>query len=144
MKFSFVFLFLCTLLLLPTAALTQQQTSLTDAEKPAVTAAKAWLGLIDAGDYGKSWEEAAPFLRAAVTKENYVKSLSAVRQPLGALASRSLARAESKTSLPGAPDGTYVVMAFDARFANKASAIETVTFARQADGSWRAVGYYIR
>jgi len=135
---------LVLILLFGAAALAGADSAVTDAEKPAVTAAKAWLGLIDAGDYGKSWEEAAPFLRAAVTKENYAKSLSAVRKPLGALASRSLARAESKTSLPGAPDGAYVVMAFDARFANKESAIETVTFARQADGTWRAVGYYIR
>ncbi|EFL52699.1 conserved hypothetical protein [Solidesulfovibrio fructosivorans JJ]] len=135
---------LVLILLLGAAPLAAADATVTDAEKPAVTAAKAWLGLIDAGDYGKSWQEAAPFFQAAVTKENWIKALTAFRQPLGALASRSLARAESKTSLPGAPDGAYVVMAFDARFAKKKSAVETVTFARQADGTWRAVGYFIR
>lgn len=48
------------------------------------------------------------------------------------------------TTLPGAPDGEHVVMTFSTRFADKAEAVETVTFSRQADGTWRATGYFIR
>ena len=47
-------------------------------------------------------------------------------------------------SLPGAPDGDYVLLQNDARFQNKAAAIETVTMSREADGVWRVVGYFIR
>ena len=47
------------------------------------------------------------------------------------------------TTLPGAPDGEYVVFQFDTAFQNKAMAVETVTFVRDADGLWRAVGYFV-
>jgi hypothetical protein len=49
-----------------------------------------------------------------------------------------------KTSLPGAPDGDYVVIQFVTSFGNKKSAIETVTPMLEKDGSWRVSGYYIR
>ena len=49
-----------------------------------------------------------------------------------------------KTSLPGAPDGEYVVMEFTTAFTNKKSAIETITPMLDEDGQWRVAGYYIR
>ena len=47
-------------------------------------------------------------------------------------------------SLPGAPDGEYVVILFKTSFEGKAEAVETVTPMRDADGEWRVAGYYIR
>jgi hypothetical protein len=38
-----------------------------------------------------------------------------------------LKSAEYKTSLPGAPDGEYVVLIFNTVFENKKAAVETVT-----------------
>jgi hypothetical protein len=52
--------------------------------------------------------------------------------------------ATTATTLPGAPDGQYVVFDFDATYENKAAAAERVTVVREKDGSWRAVGYYIK
>ena len=49
-----------------------------------------------------------------------------------------------KTSLPGAPDGEYVVIQFDTSFENKKAAIETVTPMMDQDGTWRVSGYYIK
>ena len=46
--------------------------------------------------------------------------------------------------LPGAPAGRYVVMQFDASFAGRKSAAETVTFLLDRDGKWRSAGYFIR
>ncbi len=48
------------------------------------------------------------------------------------------------TSVPGAPDGEYVVIQFDTSFQNKKSAIETVTPMLDKDGKWRVSGYYIK
>jgi hypothetical protein len=48
------------------------------------------------------------------------------------------------TELPGAPDGQYVVMQFETSFANKKSAIETVTFMLEKDGQWKSAGYFIK
>ena len=66
------------------------------------------------------------------------------REPLGALAWRNLRSAQRLTELPGAPDGQYVVMQFDSSFANKKTAIETVTFVLEADGQWKSTGYFIK
>jgi hypothetical protein len=58
--------------------------------------------------------------------------------------SRKLSSARNARSLPGAPDGNYVVMQFDTNFSNKKSAVETVTFVQEKDGKWKAAGYYIK
>ena len=117
------------------------------AEKPedaAQAAAESWLTVVDGGEYAKSWDQAASFFRGAVTKEQWAQAAAGVRGPLGKLVSRKVKSREFKTSLPGAPDGKYVVVQFDTRFANKASAVETVTPMLDADGKWRVSGYFIR
>lgn len=48
------------------------------------------------------------------------------------------------TSLPGAPDGEYVVVQFETSFTNKKAAAETVTPMLENDGQWRVSGYYIK
>ena len=114
-----------------------------DAEKQAEDAALAWLSLVDAGQYDASWKEAASLFRAQVTVKQWSQAVTAARKPFGELKSRRLKDAKYTTSLPGAPDGEYVVLQFEAVYEHKASAIETVT-PKQDSGSWRVSGYYIR
>jgi hypothetical protein len=115
-----------------------------DAERLAVGAALDWLALIDRGAYAKSWQEASAYFRGAITETRWDGSLRGVRAPLGAVRSRQSRTTKEAGSLPGAPDGHYVVMEFSTSFAHKASAIETVTFMKEPDGRWRAAGYFIR
>jgi hypothetical protein len=114
------------------------------AEEAAIAAAQSWLGEIDSGNYGRSWKEASSFFQGAVPEKGWMDALTGARKPLGKLISRKLANAQSATSLPGAPDGRYLIMQFDTSFENKRSAIELVTFTQEKDGHWRAAGYYIR
>ena len=113
-------------------------------QQPAMASAEAWLALTDAGDYAKSWDEAASYFQTAVTQAQWGQSLTAVRAPLGAVVSRTLRVAMPATRLPGAPDGEYVIIQYDTVFANKSVAVETVTPMRQADGAWKVAGYYIK
>lgn len=115
-----------------------------DATHPAVTAAQTWLAAIDAGNYSQSWKEASPFFKAAVSEQSWNASMESFRKPLGDLVSRKLKSAQSCQSLPGAPDGEYVVMQFDTSFAAKKTAVESVTFSLEKDGLWRAAGYFIK
>jgi len=112
-------------------------------EKAAVTAAEKWLGLVDEEKYAESWKEAAEYFRNAVKQEQWQESMLAVRKPLGKLVSRKVKSTSYKTSLPGAPDGEYVVIQFETSFANKKKTIETVTPMMDKDGKWRVSGYYI-
>ena len=106
--------------------------------------AEAWLTLADTPDCGKSWEQAARLFKNAVTSEQWCQALKAVREPLGPLKSRTFRSATFQTSLPGAPDGKYMVILYDTVFANKAAAVETVTPMLDPEGVWRVGGYYIR
>ncbi len=114
-----------------------------DKEKVAVANAEKWLILVDGGKYGQSWKEAAGYFRTAVKQEQWEQMLQGVRKPLGKLLSRKLKSKSYTTSLPGAPDGEYVVVQFETSFENKKSAIETVSPVKDKDGKWRVSGYYI-
>jgi hypothetical protein len=113
-------------------------------EERALTAAEEWLALVDQGEYEASWKAASSLFKFAVTAEQWGQAAEGARQPLGDLRSRKLKGAQYMTSMPGAPDGEYVVVQFDTSFANKEKAIETVTPMRDKDGVWRVSGYFIK
>jgi hypothetical protein len=113
-------------------------------EKAAVSAAIHWLALVDGGKYAESWSAAAAYFQVAVTESQWTQSLQSVRAPLGKLVSRKVMRKSYHTTLPGAPDGEYVVIQFQTSYENKKSAVETVTPMVDPDGEWRVSGYYIR
>ncbi len=115
-----------------------------DKELAAQEIAQSWLALVDEEQYAQSWEAAAGYFKQAVSVENWLQSMQAHRKPLGALVSRDVKTMKYCTSLPGAPDGEYVVIQFKTSFANKKRAIETVTPMIDADGVWRVSGYFIR
>jgi len=113
-------------------------------EEAALFATEEWLKAVDGGNYKESWQEAAQYFKNVVTQQQWEQSLSAVRSPLGRLVSRKVSSKTYATSLPGAPDGEYVVIQFLTSFENKKSAVETVTPMMDKDGKWRVSGYYIR
>ncbi len=113
-------------------------------EKAAILAAGSWLALIDRGRYDDSWDEAAGLFKTALTKKQWATGLKAARAPLGRLVTREVVSAEYAESLPGAPDGKYVVIRYRSVFEHKKAAIETVTPLLDPDGVWRVSGYYIR
>jgi Protein of unknown function (DUF4019) len=110
----------------------------------ATRAALVWLGSIDQESYLESWDAAAETFRQAVSRGDWANSVARARRPLGVLVSRQVQSAEYKTSLPGAPDGTYVVIEFRTSFEKKAHAVETVTPMLEDDGTWKVSGYFIR
>ena len=115
-----------------------------EAVEQARKAAEAWLKLVDDGKYQGSWEQAATYFKDHVTAAHWSEMVGAARKPLGAMLSRDFKMAHYSTSLPGAPDGEYVVIQYDTSFANKKAAVETITPMLDKDGQWRVSGYFIR
>jgi hypothetical protein len=113
-------------------------------EDAAQAAAEAWLTVVDAGDYGESWEQTASLFKGAVTRDQWTQALDGVRSPLGDVLSRKVKSRQHTTQLPGAPDGQYVVLQFDTVFVNKAAAVETITPMIDKDGVWRVSGYFVK
>ena len=114
------------------------------AEKAAITGSMAWLSLVDEGNYAESWNQAAGLFKNAVTKEQWLNSMQAFRVPLGKIVARKLKSKQYTKTLPGAPDGEYVVIQYETTFENKKSSVETVTPMLDKDGKWRVSGYYIQ
>lgn len=122
----------------------QKQVNNEQTNVPAIEAAKSWLQLVDEGAYGQSWSQAAGYFRKYVSEDQWNTSLEAARKPLGKVLSRKVINSTYAAMLPGAPDGQYVVIQFEASFENKTSAVETVTPVLDGDGKWRVSGYYIK
>ena len=114
------------------------------AKMAAEASAKSWLDRVDQGDYSGSWEQGSKLFKSAVTQQKWIDQLSAVRGPLGKLVSREVKSTEYTTTMPGAPDGEYVVIQYNTSFENKRRAIETVTPMKEKDGTWKVSGYFIK
>ena len=134
-----VLLSLTLLLFLSAMAQAQQKP-----EQVAQQSSEAWLALVDSGKYADSWQEASHFFKASVSKEQWQSMLRASRDPLGKMLSRKLKSATYTKTMPGAPDGDYVVIQYQSSFEHKQSAVETVTPMLDKDGKWRVSGYYIK
>ena len=112
-------------------------------ESAAVEAANEWLALVDAGRFETSWERSASLLRNAVSPSQWEESVTAARRLFGKFVSRQVLSAQLEKSLPGAPDGEYVVIQYRSTFEKKQAAVETVTPMRE-DGAWKVAGYFIK
>lgn len=110
----------------------------------ATQAAEQWLAALDAGKYADCWEQSAALMRRAVAKVDLEASLRKVLQPFGKVVSRKLLSTNYTKSLPGAPDGEYVIMQYQTDFDSKKGAVETITPMKDADGRWRVSGYYVK
>ncbi|MDH3218096.1 MAG: DUF4019 domain-containing protein [Gammaproteobacteria bacterium] len=126
------------LLLVSLAGLASEQK-----QRAADQEAGKWLALVDGRQYQASWEQAAALFRQQVSAAQWRQAVTSVRRPLGSMISRKLIAATYTNSLPGAPDGEYVVLQYQTEFENKQQAIETVT-PMLDDGRWRVSGYYLR
>jgi uncharacterized protein (TIGR03067 family) len=119
----------------------KQDPATEDKKEAALAAAHHWLKVVDAGKYGEAWDTSAKLNKDGITRDAMDLAYKGLFQPLGALKSRALKTSEYKTQLPGAPAGEYAVIQFSTRFTNQ-RVIETVVLTREADGQWRASGYF--
>ncbi len=107
--------------------------------RPAIVGAvETWLAIMDGGNYEQSWEAAAGYFQRSITREKWISELEKIRHPLGKVLSRKL----SSTKFSG------VRTIFEAKFATSfeglLAATETITYAKQPNGEWQAIGYLIK
>lgn len=110
----------------------------------AIISSNEWLKNVDSSNYEASWETSSDLFKKSITKDNWVKTLTGLRPSLGNVISREIQTNKYETSLPGAPDGEYVVIVYRTKFLNKENSYETVTPMKDNDGEWRVSGYYIK
>jgi hypothetical protein len=130
-------LFVIAFILIPVAAHAQNASK----EKAAVASAKKWLGLVDKGEYAKSWKQAASYFRKGMPEQKWAQIARTFRAPLGKMMARKLADAAYRTSMPGGPEGQYVLIHFHTSFEKKKAAFETVITVLDKDGKWKVASY---
>ena len=128
-----------TIALSPIAGIAKDST-----DSQAQAADLTWLAMVDQGKYAQSWEAASDSFQSAMKEEDWQRALDHARTPLGKVLKRKLSTSKYSTSLPGAPDGQYVVTVFSTQFEHKFSAQERVVAKRGQDGNWRVTGYFIK
>jgi DNA-binding CsgD family transcriptional regulator len=108
------------------------------AGSPEVAAALTWLALVDSEQWEASYAATGEAFRKLNTAALWTEVSEKGRVPLGAVISRTPI---SEETVPAPPAGYHMVK-FETRFANRASALETVTLSREG-GVWKVVGYGI-
>jgi len=103
-----------------------------------------WLHFADEMDHENTWNHSSDLFQSAIEPDDWRKSLSAARAPLGLVLSRAISSVEPLKNPEGAPDGSYLKLVFDSSFEHKNSAQETVTLVEGKDGQWRTAGYFIK
>jgi DNA-binding CsgD family transcriptional regulator len=101
-------------------------------------AARAWLALVDAGEWDKSFAAAGASFRAPNTVAGWTAASRTARVPYGAVRSR----AQVEVKYINAPPNGYRSVAYATAFADGRTVVETVTLEREPSG-WRVVGYMI-
>jgi hypothetical protein len=122
------------------SVLSPQDTS--NKEKMMKDAAEAWLRPVDAGDYGKAYDELAGTVKKEIKRDDFVKSTDSLRKFLGKLQMRKLKSVEFVTNPPGPPEGEYSAVQYNTSFENR-TVIEAIAF-RLEDGKWGVIGYFVQ
>ena len=121
-----------------------QQSSSSSTDLDVEAQASAWFALVDAGKSDASWGSAGALFRNALDPALWAAQLRAAREPLGPVTSRALAVEQRVSTLPGIPEGAYIVRQYHSVYDGSRAVVETLTMQREADGVWRVVGYFIR
>jgi serine/threonine protein kinase len=103
----------------------------------------SWLSVVDSGKYAESWSMASHTFQCAIRQEEWVARLEQVRRPLGKIVTRKLRSVKGPRSLQNSAVGTRLEQKFSTSFVGLPAAVETLTCAKQPDGSWRIIGYRI-
>ncbi len=119
-------------------------TSVAAADKiDAQSAVIEWLILLDKKDYQATYSTTASFFKEQVTLNQWQEQVSRARAALGEAMSRQPITATYSNKLTDTSIGDYIIFQFQTEFRGQSRAVETVTMALD-NGTWRAVGYFVR
>jgi len=104
---------------------------------------KEWLALLDSKHYADSWSQASALFRQKVDQATWSTQVKSVRDECGDLVSRKVSKVDPRKSLPGVPDGDYILLTYQSDFTKEQQLTETLVLTREND-HWRAAGYFIQ
>jgi hypothetical protein len=112
-------------------------------DEMAVTSARDWLALVDAGQFGDSYDQAGELYRSA-PRDQWANGLGNMRKPLGDVSQRNLKSVLVTKDLPNAPVGKYVISTFDTAFQQQPKPMWEVVTSFLYPNGWKVVGYQVK
>lgn len=97
---------------------------------------------LDSANFGKSWSSASAYFKAAISQEEWEKSMNATRKPLGKLIKREIADQRTSKDPENLPKGDYMVLFYKSSFDKKEHAYELVTLVKE-DNQWKVLTYQV-
>ncbi len=138
----FIWRLLLATLVLSLSTLSYAEDEVDKYAKPKAAALK-WLNDFNNKEYVKCWKNSSSLIHNTLTEKNFIQTFSGVRKNFGKVKSRKLVNLYPANTLPGAPDGHYVVFIFETTFEHKQHAIESMTTVFE-DDRWWVAGYYVK
>lgn len=112
------------------------------AEEAAQTAAESWLALIDAEEYGKSWDAAGSLLQTRIAREEWVEKVTHLKERVQNLSDRGLELREYRDSIRHAPrDGPFVLLKYHSAF--DTGRYEELILTYPEEEEWTVGGYQV-
>lgn len=103
----------------------------------------AWLGMLDKGQYGESWDKGSLMFRNTIKRDEWIKAMDKIRKPLGSVVARTNVDIRTAKDPNGLPAGDYLVFFYKTSFSNKKEAFELLTLVQMSDGHWRVLTYQV-
>ncbi|MBW1710346.1 MAG: DUF4019 domain-containing protein [Deltaproteobacteria bacterium] len=103
---------------------------------------QSYLQLIDKQQYSQTYNLITPGLRQAKTERQWGDLVKSVRESVGEIKSRRLAKVEKTETFADLPKGDYLLAVFETSFTGKAETKETVVLAF-TEGGYEVAGYKI-
>ena len=124
------------------------EVALQDQKTQAMIAGKAWLALIDVGDYETAYNQMATFAKERCSFNQFEEGALLTRRSLGSVQARTEISSELQAMWSNAPAGQYAVILFNTSFLGSDGALET--FAKEQlvmklspTNEWQPVSYSI-
>ena len=107
-------------------------------------AAEEFIGLIDEGRYYVALDKVLLRFPSDLTIRRRIGALiEDRRKPFGMVFERKYYGVTYRTTVPGMPDGKYLIMGYKTKFENKEYAFERVTL-KYENNNWKVIDYAIR
>ena len=104
--------------------------------------ARQWLTLVDDANYADAFKQMAASAKSKASEQAWADKTKSMREPLGAMSSRTLKDIQLSKTRPGMRDGQNATVRYDTSFAKRGLATETLVLVSE-DGGWSAVSYTI-
>lgn len=126
----------------------EQRAQLARQDADMTQAALQVMQMVDQNRAGEVWDGASAVMKQAVTRDEFVRQITADRTALGAVSGRAnptVSRTQGGQEGGAVPAGLYINVASASTFANQPQPVrELVSFRLDEDQVWRVTGYTLR